>query len=311
MQENKELRAVYNEILIELAKKDPRIVTIDSDLSRAAGILAFKKEFPERWFDVGVAEANMVGLAAGLAAMGKIPFVHTFTPFITRRCFDQITISIMYAGLNAKFIGSDPGLSAEINGGTHMSIDDINIMRAVPELAIVEPVDSAAMKSLLPQIAAYEKSVYMRLFRKKADMVYEDAPNLKIGKASVVKEGKDCAVIASGIMVFNSLEAAKALEKDGISVKVIDMHTIKPLDCDEIIKSAKDCGKILTVENHTIIGGLGSAVAECIADNNLNVKFGRMGMLDRYGEVGFRPYLQEAFKLTVDDIVGNVKALLK
>ena len=311
MLEDMELRVIYCEELMKLAAKNDKIVTVDADLARAGGLMPFKKEYPARAFDVGVAEANMVGVAAGLAAMGKIPFVHTFTPFMTRRCFDQLTVSVMYAGLNVKIVGSDPGVSAEVNGGTHMSFDDVNMMRGIPGISIVEPVDSAAMKSLLPQIAEHDKSVYLRFFRKKADKIYDDGVQLKMGKGNVVKDGKDCAVIASGIMVYESLIAADMLEKDGISLRVIDMHTVKPLDTDIITKAANDCGAILTAENHSIIGGLGSATAEFIAESGLNVKFKRIGVLDRYGEVGFRPYLQEALKLTANDIAENVKLLLK
>lgn len=309
MLENTELRAVYCEEMVRLAQADERIMTVDADLMRAAGMLPFRDQFPERALDVGVAEANMMGIAAGLSVMGKIPFAHSFTPFATRRCFDQMTISVAYAKQNVKIVGSDPGVSAEINGGTHMSFDDVNMMRGVPDMVIVEPIDTVSMKELLPQIAAYNGAVYLRLYRKKATKVYDEGAKIVLGKASTVKDGSDLAIIASGIMVAESLEAVKVLEEEGISVRVIDMHTIKPLDRDAVLSAAK-CGAIVTAENHSIIGGLASAVAEVLCEENVSVPFKKVGVQDRFGVVGFRPYIQEVLGITAQDVVKAAKAAL-
>ncbi len=301
-----ELRSVYAEVMMQLAASDERLVVVESDLMRAAGMMGFQKAYPERTFDMGVAESNMIGVAAGLAAMGKVPFAHSFTPFVTRRCFDQITISGAYAGLNLKLVGSDPGITAEVNGGTHMSVDDVNLMRGVPGMLVCEPCDETAMRQLLPQIFRHEGICYMRLFRKECPAVYPAGKTLTLGKAEVVAEGRDVALIASGIMVLNALRAAEELAKDGISARVVDMHTIKPLD-EAAVLAAAECGAAVTCENHSVIGGLGSAVAECLAMHGLAVSFQRIGFQDRYGEVGFRPYLEEAIGLRPQDIAAAAR----
>jgi transketolase len=311
MLENTELRAVYCEEMLKLAEKDDKIMIVEADLMRAAGMIPFRDKYPERALDVGVAEANMVGIAAGLAVMGKKPFVHSFTPFATRRCFDQITISVAYAKNNVKIIGSDPGLSAEINGGTHMSFDDVNMMRGIPDMVIIEPVDRASMQSLLPQFAALDKAAYLRLYRKKAYKVYEDGVKLTIGKAYTVKDGNDIAIIASGIMVSEAVAAAEELAKSGVNARVIDMHTIKPFDKDVVIKAAKECGAIVTAENHSIIGGLATSVAEVLCDEGIAVPFKKVGIKDRFGVVGFRHYLQEELEVTSNDVLKAANTALQ
>lgn len=311
MLETIELRAVYCREMIRLAEENPKIVTVDADLMRAAGMKPFEERFPDRAFDVGVAEANMTGIAAGLAAVGFVPFIHSFTPFVTRRTFDHITVSMAYAGLNVKIIGSDPGITAEVNGGTHMSVDDINLMRGIPNMLVAEPVDEASMVSLLPQILEHPTISYMRLFRKPARRIYEPGTNLSLGKASILREGKDAAVIAAGIMVYNALQAAEALQKEGISITVVDMHTIKPLDVKTVLDIAQNCKVIVTAENHSIIGGLGSAVAEALAESGCNTRLKRIGFQDRYGLVGFRPYLEETLGLSPEHITLAVQEMIK
>lgn len=307
MIETLELRSIYCNEMIKLAEKDPRIMTVDADLLKAAGMAPFREKFPDRSIDVGVAEANMIGVAAGLAAMGKIPFAHSFTPFATRRCFDQITISVAYAGQNVKIIGSDPGITAEVNGGTHMSFDDINLMRAIPGMTIVEPIDAASLKSLLPQIASLNSPVYMRLYRKNPKHVYEEGIKLELGKANILREGTDVAVIASGIMVSTALNAAEELKKEGINVLVMDMHTIKPLDVKAVQYALDTCKAVVTAENHNIIGGLGSAVAEYMAENGCKAYLKRVGINDRFGMVGFRPFLDEVMGIDVNGVCSAVK----
>ncbi|HML45291.1 MAG TPA: transketolase C-terminal domain-containing protein, partial [Clostridia bacterium] len=302
-----ELRSVYAQEMIKLAAKDPRLVIVEADLMRAAGMMPFKEAYPDRVFDMGVAESNMVGVAAGLAIMGKRPFVHSFTPFVTRRCFDQLTVSCAYAGLNVKVVGSDPGITAEVNGGTHMSVDDVNLMRGVPGMLVCEPVDEVSMRQLLPQFYAYPGIAYMRLFRKEPKAVYDEGSRLILGKANLLRDGKDVAFIASGIMVANALEAAKALAAEGVSAMVVDVHTIKPLDKELVLQAAGTCKAIVTCENHSIYGGLGSAVAECLAENAVGIPLARIGFQDRYGEVGFRPYLEKAIGLSPEDLVRAAK----
>lgn len=308
--EQKELREVYTELLIETAKKDDRILAVDADLMKATKAIPFRDQFPERAIDVGVAESNMIGVAAGLAAFGKVPFTHSFTPFATRRCYDQVTISVAYAGLNVKMVGSDPGVSAELNGGTHMSFEDIGLMRNIPNMVVFEPTDSTQLRQAFPEIIKHYGPVYIRLFRKKAEKIYDDNYKFRWGKADTLAQGNDVTIIASGIMVRASLDAAKMLKEEGINARVINMHTIKPLDEAAVVKAAKETGAIVTVENHNIINGLGSAVAEVLCEQ-CPVKLKRIGVQDHFGEVGKMPFLMEKYKMTAEDIVKAVKDVMK
>lgn len=308
--EQKELREVYTELLIETAKKDDRIVAVDADLMKATKAIPFRDQFPERAIDVGVAESNMIGVAAGLAAFGKVPFTHSFTPFATRRCYDQVTISVAYAGLNVKMVGSDPGVSAELNGGTHMSFEDVGLMRNIPNMVVFEPTDSTQLRQAFPEIIKHYGPVYIRLFRKKAEKIYDDNYKFRWGKADTLAQGNDVTIISSGIMVRASLDAAKMLKEEGINARVINMHTIKPLDEAAVVKAAKETGAIVTVENHNIINGLGSAVAEVLCEQ-CPVKLKRIGVQDHFGEVGKMPFLMEKYKMTAEDIVKAVKDVMK
>lgn len=310
MLEDKELREIYCESLIDLAEKDERIVLLEADLMKATGTLPFKQRFPDRTVDVGVAEANMIGVAAGLSAFGKIPFANSFTAFATRRCYDQITISVAYAGLNVKIGGTDPGVAAELNGGTHMSFEDMGIMRNIPGMTIFEPVDGVQLRKILPQVAAHAGPVYIRLFRRKAEKIFGTSDEFRLGKANRLREGTDATVFATGLMVANSLEAAKQLEKEGIGVRVVNMHTIKPLDVEEVVLAAEETGAVITAENHSIINGLGSAVAEVLAENR-PVPMERVGVRDRFGEVGMKDYLMEALGLTAEDIANAVRKAVR
>lgn len=304
-----EMRAAYCEEMTKLAKSDDRIVLVEADLCRAAGMMKFKEEFSGRVFDVGVAEANMTGIAAGLAAMGKRPFIHTFTPFVTRRALDQIAVSIAYAELPVKIIGSDPGLAAEINGGTHMSFDDVGIMRAIPKMTVFEPADETALRALVPQMHALDSPCYMRLYRKKAEKVYGQDADFTLGKCNLIKSGRDALIIACGLVLPECISAAHDLDMDGIKTAVADMHTIKPLDADFLSDGLNQYETIVTVENHSVINGLGSAVSEYIAESKKAVKFKRIGANDRFGEVGFKAYLQKALRLDKENIVNIVKSL--
>jgi transketolase len=310
VKEEIEMRNAYCQTLIELAKKNDQIVVLDADLMSSMGMIPFLKEFPERTFNCGVQEANMIGVAAGLSATGKIPYAHTFGPFATRRCYDQVFLSGAYAKLNIRIIGSDPGITAAYNGGTHMPFEDMGIMRNIPEMTVLEPTDSIMLKDIIKQLAKLYGMFYIRLLRSNAIKIYEEGTTFKIGKAVKLKNGKDVTIIANGIMVAEALKAAHILEEKGISTKVLDMFTLKPIDKEEIIKYAKETGAIVTVENHNIVNGLGSAVAEVLVEN-ITIPMERVGVKDLFGEVGPADYLKERFELTVNDIVKKVEKVLK
>ena len=241
MLESQEMRKVYCDTMIALAKEDPRIVDVEADLTGAHGMKPFKAAYPDRSFNVGIAEANMVGVAAGLSACGKIPFVHSFATFAPRRCFDQIAISVCYAGLNVKIVGSDPGVGAELNGGTHMALEDMGIMRTLPGMTVFEPTDSVQLRKALPAIVEHEGPVYIRLFRRQAENVFDDDYEFDLGKADLLSDGSDVTLIASGVCVANALQAAETLAQEGVSARVLNIHTIKPIDADAVIK-AKPAG---------------------------------------------------------------------
>ena len=306
-----EMRAIYAQTLIELAEKDQRVVVLEADLMKASGTMPFKNKFPERAFDMGVAEANMVGTAAGLSAGGKIPFAASFGCFASRRAFDQFFLSCNYARQNVKLVGTDPGVSAAFNGGTHMPFEDAGIMRTIPGLVIFEPSDGVSLKELLLRSYEHKGCTYMRLHRKAVDDIYKTGEKFELGKGKVLRDGKDLTIIAMGaIMVPNAMQAADLLAKDGISAAVIDMHTLKPIDSELIVKYAKQTGAILTAENHQVIGGLGSAVAEVLAEN-FPAPLRRVGIHDQFGEVGTQDELVARFRLTAADIAEEAKTLLK
>jgi len=262
----KDMRDVYTETLIELAETDSRICVLEADLMNATGTRSFKNQFPERTFDVGVSEADMVGVASGLSAEGKIPFAASFATFASRRTFDQFFLSANYARLNVKLVGTDPGISAVYNGGTHMSFEDVGMMRLVPGLTIVEPSDTVSCAALVKAIAEHEGCVYLRMHRKGSQQLYPENTQFEIGKGMVLRDGSDVTLIASGfILVAEAIKAADLLKEAGVSAAVIDMHTVKPLDNELVLKYAEKTGAIVTCENHQITGGLGGAVAELLA----------------------------------------------
>lgn len=308
--EDRRFRETYVDLLIENAKKDDRIVTVEADLSNAAGTKRFTKEVPGRTVECGVQEANMIGVAAGMNAMGKIPFTHTFGTFATRRVCDQVTLSVAYAGLNVKMCGSDPGVAAELNGGTHMPFEDISIMRNIPGMIIYEPVDSVQLRAIFPQIIETKSPVYIRLFRKEATKIYAEGTKFVLGKGNLLQEGSDVSIFASGIEVEQALLAAEALKNEGISAEVINIHTIKPLDTKMVLNSVKKTGCAVTCENASVIGGLGSAVMETLCDR-YPAPVKRIGFQDHFGEVGKMDYLMEKFHLMATDIVSAAKESIK
>lgn len=310
MMDAQEMRQVYCNQLIELAKKNKDIVILEADLMKGSGTTKFFEEFPERAFDVGVAEANMVTIAAGMSTYGKIPFCTTFAPFATRRCYDQNFISIGYSKRNVKIVGTDPGIAAELNGGTHMPFEDMGIMRNIPEMVIVEPTDATMLEKLMPQIAEFPGAVYMRMFRKKTKKVYDEKEEFNLFKAKQIKKGKDCVIICSGIMVEKAIEAEKRLKEKGYDVGILNVATWKPIDKEAILENAEYSGAIVTAENHSIINGLGSTVAEVIVENTL-VPMNRVGIRDEFGEVGTMEYLEEKFKISSRHIEEAVEETIK
>lgn len=298
----KEMRKVLYETIRSEMEKNEKIVSIDADLGKADGLLALHKDFPGRAFDVGIAEANMAGVAAGVASYGMIPIINTFAPFATRRICDQIAISICYAERNVKIIGTDPGIASEYNGGTHMAIEDISVLRGIPNITIVEAADEIQLEQLVRAMLEHEGPVYMRMYRKVAEPVYSEGYKLRWGKADVLKEGSDVSIITSGLMVCEAIKAAEELKSKGISAEVINIHMVKPLDKETILASAKKTGVIVVAENHNVLGGLRSAVAEAVTEK-YPVKVYPVGIQDTKGVVGKLPYLREHFGLAAADII--------
>lgn len=304
-----ELRKVFYEVISELMKENKDIVYLDADLAGALGTAGLFEEFPDQAFDMGIMEANMVGVAAGMSIKGKIPFVHSFGPFASRRCADQTFLAGCYNRANVKIIGSDPGVTAETNGGTHMPFEDIGIYRSYPEMTILDIAEPYLLQEIIKQMASTYGMMYIRFPRKAKDTYYEGTETFTIGKGNIVKDGTDLTIIASGIEVLYALQAAEELEKEQIHARVVDMFTIKPLDEELVVKCAKETGAIITAENHNIYGGLGSAVAEVVAEKCL-VPFKRVGVPDVFGEVGNKAFLADKFQLTAEYIIKAAKETL-
>ncbi|MDL2254323.1 transketolase family protein [Ruminococcaceae bacterium OttesenSCG-928-I18] len=303
-------KTLFGRVMEEICAEDPDVVYLDADIMNSIGTLAFHKRNPKQAIDVGIAEANMMGIAAGLSAGGKKPYVHTFGPFATRRSFDQSFLSIAYAGNSVRIFGSDPGVTAAFNGGTHMPFEDLALMRAVPEATVMEISDGAMFEAVLHAIKDREGLTYLRCGRKNYPTVYSKDHSFTIGKGEVLREGSDITVIAIGLMVGEAMKAAQMLEQEGISLRVVDMFTVKPLDTELVLRCAKETKAILTSENHNVIGGLGDAVASVLLESGSCIPFKKHGVYDRFGSVGPQDYLQEHYGLTAEVITENVKALL-
>ena len=306
-----EMRSVYVKELENLMTTNDKVVVLDADLAKANGTWGLREKFPGRAIDCGIAEANMASVAAGLSSYGYIPFITTFSPFASRRMSDQASLSIAYAKQNVKIIGTDPGIAAELNGGTHMGLEDVAIMRAIPTMVVFEPCDAVQVAQAIPAMAKHYGPVYMRTFRKNAETLHSDDYKFDLFKADVLKEGKDVTLFASGIMVVEALAAAEVLAEQGVSAEVIDVHTVKPLDVKTVIESVKKTGCAVTVENHNIIGGWYSAICEAVCAE-YPVPVEPIGIRDRFGEVGKLPYLKEVFGMTKQDIVNAaIKVIAK
>ena len=300
--EAKEMRAVYCQTLQELARENDKIAVLDADLVGSSGMKAFFNEFPDRAINCGIQENNMIGVAAGMSAAGMVPFAHSFGPFASRRCVDQIFISCAYAKLNVRIIGSDPGVTAAYNGGTHMPFEDMGTLMSIPQITLLEPTDSTQLKWMIQELEKAYGVYYIRLLRKNAVGVFEEGSKFEMGKIARLKEGKDVAIVASGIMVAEALKAAAALEEKGISAAVLNAFTWKPLDGETLAEYARKCGCMVTAENHNIIGGLGSAVANSLA-RTCPVPVEMVGVNDQFGEVGTEDFLRKRFDLTAEHIV--------
>ena len=300
------MREVYCDTLIDLALSNEDIVVLDADLVSSSGMKPFFQRFPDRALQCGVAEANMVGIAAGLSGMGKIPFAHSFGCFASRRVCDQIMISAAYARQNVRIVGTDPGITAAHNGGTHMPFEDMGVLRSIPKITLLEPTDNVMLEDLIKQLVGLYGVFYIRMVRKNSTSIYQEGSKFKIGRGNLLVDGRDVTIIASGIMVVQALSAAKMLEKEKISARVIDMFTWKPIDSELVESSARTTGAIVTAENHNIIGGLGSAVAEATAQT-FPVPVEMVGVKDSFGQVGTEDFLREEYKLTAREIVAAAK----
>lgn len=305
-----EMRELFSNEIEKIMNENDNIVILNADLAKPNGFGNLQKKYPEKVINVGIAEQNMACIAAGMSSYGYIPFICTFTPFASRRICDQIAISICYAKQNVKIIGTDPGISAEYNGGTHMSMEDIGVLRSIPNMVIFEPVDNNQLKNLLPQIIDYKGPVYIRMFRKTTPDIFNEDEKFNLFKSKVIKSGEDVSIFCSGIMVSEVLEANKELEKLGINAEIINVHTIKPLDEETVINSVKKTKAVVTAENHNIIGGLRSAVAETLSEN-CPVPLRSIGVRDTFGQVGKMPFLKETYNMTSEDIVNAVLSVLK
>ncbi|ACV64660.1 Transketolase central region [Desulfofarcimen acetoxidans DSM 771] len=303
-------REAYGEALLQLGRENLNVVVLDADLSKSTKTYDFGKHFPERFFNMGIAEQNMMGTAAGLAASGKIAFASTFAVFAAGRAFEQIRNSIAYPRLNVKIGASHAGITVGEDGGSHQAVEDIAIMRAIPNMTVFVPADAVETNAAVRVAAAIDGPVYIRLGRLGVPVIHGDAFEFKPGRAVSLREGRDLTLVATGIMVAAALEAAEQLAAEGIEAAVLDVHTIKPLDEEAVIRAAKSTGAIVTAEEHSIIGGLGSAVAEVLAEN-CQVPLKRVGIKDSFGESGKPAELLEKYGLTAKHLIGAAKEVLK
>jgi len=306
----KMMRETYCDTLIELALVNDNIIALDADLVSSSGMKPFFQRFPERAFNCGVAEANMIGIAAGLSGMGKIPFAHSFGCFASRRVCDQIMISAAYAKQNVRIVGSDPGVTAAYNGGTHMPFEDMGVLRSIPEITLIEPTDNVILEDIVRQLADLHGVYYLRMARKNAVSIYQEGSKFHIGRGNTLLDGTDVTIFSSGIMVHEALKAASILQVDNISARIVDMFTWKPIDTELVDNCARITGAFVTAENHNIVGGLGSAIAEATAQMR-PVPIEMVGVKDRFGQVGTEDFLRGEYELTAADIVAAAKRAIE
>lgn len=304
-------REAYGKALVKLADLNKNVVVLDADLSKSTKTAEFKAVAKDRFLDMGIAEANMMGVAAGLSTCGKIPFVSSFAIFATGRAFEQIRNSICYPKMNVKVCATHAGLTVGEDGATHQSVEDISLMRSIPNMTVINPSDAVETEAAILAVAKYQGPCYVRLGRLAVETINDNADyKFKIGKGITLREGNDVTIVATGIMVQTALKAADELKQDKINARVINIHTIKPLDTALIEKAAKETGAIVTAEEHSVIGGLGSAVAEAVTES-CPVPVLKVGIKDTFGESGKPAQLLEKYGLTAKDIVENVKKVIK
>ena len=301
-------RAAYGDALVELGAQNDKVVVLDADLAHATMTMKFAQAYPDRFFNAGIAEANMVDMAAGLSTMGLVPFCSTFAMFGAGRAYEQVRNSIAYPKFNVKLCMSHAGVSVGEDGGSHQCVEDLALMRVIPGMTVIVPADAKEARKAVFALAEFEGPAYLRLARLATPVFEEDYP-FEIGKANVLREGGDVAIFACGLMVSESLEAAKLLEAEGIHASVINVHTIKPIDAECVTKYAEKCGKVITVEEHSVIGGLGDAVADVLM-GKVNCKFHKIGVQDQFGQSGKAADVLREYGLTADQIAAEIKANL-
>lgn len=300
-----EFRQALASELSKLMKLDEKIIVLDADLCKPDGLDKLFKEYPTRCIECGIQEANMVGVSAGLSAYGYKPIAVSFAPFITRRVFDQIAVSCAYAKQNVKLVGTDPGITAEANGGTHMTFEDIAMMRSLPNMLVYDAVDAVQLSKAIPQIMNYEGNAYIRMPRKSRPDVFKEDYKFTLGKADIVSSGDDITILATGTMVYGALLAKESLKEKGINAEVVSVNTIKPLDEETILKSIMKTKHVVTCENHNYIGGLYSTIAELLC-KKYPLHIGYVAINDEFGQVGKYDELLKVYHLTPNDIVNEV-----
>ena len=307
MDENikKATRQSYGEALLELGKENKNIVVFDADLSTATKTNIFAKEFPERFYDMGIAEQNMIATAAGMSTCGKIPYASTFAVFAAGRAYDQIRNSVCYPKLNVKICATHAGVTVGEDGATHQMLEDISLMRTLPNMTVLSTSDDVQTKWAVKEISKINGPVYLRLSRLATPIIYDENQKFEIGKAVQIGEGTDATIFATGVTVSEAIKAQEILESNGIKVRVVDIHTVKPIDKDMIIKCAKETKKLISVEDHNVIGGLGSAISEVLTEE-YPVKLLRMGINDTFGKSGKATELMNYFGITAENIVEKV-----
>ena len=300
----KATRQSYGEALVELGKENENIVVLDADLATATKTIEFAKEFPKRFFDIGIAEADMIGTAAGMATCGKIPYASTFAVFAAGRAYDQIRSSVCYPNLNVKICATHAGITVGEDGATHQMLEDINLMRGMPNMHVFCPSDDVQTKWLIKEISKIQGPCYVRLCRLATPDIYNENQKFEIGKMVQIGEGEDSTIFATGVTVSEAITAQKELKERGINIRVIDVHTIKPLDEEMIIKCAKETKRLISVEDHNIIGGIGSAISEVLTDK-FPTKLERMGINDTFGKSGNAKELLKYFKIDSQAIIDK------
>ena len=309
MAEKEATRNAYGKALVSLGAENPDIVVLDADLSKSTKTVDFAKKYPQRFFNMGVAEQNLMGTAAGLAAAGKIPFASTFAIFATGRAFEQIRNSIAYPQLNVKIAATHAGITVGEDGSSHQAVEDIAVMRAVPNMTVLVPADGEETRQVIRAAASYQGPVYIRMGRLDVPLLFDGNYRFEIGKANILREGTDAAIMANGIMVAMALEAAEELGQAGISVGVVNVASVKPLDVETIVRTAQQTKAVVSAEEHNIMGGLGGALAEVLAEN-APVPMVRVGIKDTFGESGRPQELLEKYGLTRDALIAAVHEVI-